>query len=203
MIEPVRGLHQRKAPYRQRRSAAMRTPSDAVQKMRSPGAIPPPRRRPPKPAARAFLPSSTSTDEAKPFASNRLDQGLVGTSVADRMPDRVERRLVSVDSETIRPSQTASSRSSLLTTRSRLSDQVDEQIEDLRSDIDQLGAAPQLAAIHVYRIFTELKWHSGLRRRRLVPGRPRRRKSKAISGVNQVRVKALSAGLRHRRRRSA
>ena len=55
-------------------------------------------------------------------------------------------------------------------------DQVDEQIEDLRSDIDQLGAAPQLAAIHVDRIFTELKWHSGLRLRRWRRGRPRRRK---------------------------
>lgn len=55
-------------------------------------------------------------------------------------------------------------------------DQVDEQIEDLRSDIDQLGAAPQLAAIHVDRIFTELKWHSGLLLRRWRRGRPRRRK---------------------------
>jgi hypothetical protein len=61
-------------------------------------------------------------------------------------------------------------------------DQVDEQIEDLRSDIDQLGAAPQLAAIHVYRIFTELKWHSGLRRRRWCRGRPRRRKSRLFQG---------------------
>src|SRR5262245_10811654 len=47
-----------------------------------------------------------------------------------------------------------------------VADQVDEQIEDLRPDIDQLGAAPQLAAIHVDRISTELEWHSGLRLRR-------------------------------------
>jgi hypothetical protein len=47
-----------------------------------------------------------------------------------------------------------------------VANQVDEQIEDLRSDIDQLCAAPQLAAIHVDRISTELEWHSGLRLRR-------------------------------------
>ena len=72
-------------------------------------------------------------------------------------------------------------------------DQIDEQIEDLRPNINQLCAAPQLAAIHVYRISTELEWHSGLAPG-VAPGPPGRRKIKAISGVNEVRVKALWAG---------
>src|SRR5216683_4869379 len=80
-----------------------------------------------------------------------------------------------------------------------VADQVDEQIEDLRPDVNQLGAAPQLAAIHVERISTELKWHSGPPPRAWRRGPPRRRKIKAISRVNKARVKALPARLRHRR----
>ena len=92
-------------------------------------------------------------------------QGLVGTGVADRMPDRIdaagERRLGN-DS----PFPDGVEQIILADHAITVVDQVDEQIEDLRPDIDQLGAAPQLAAIHVYRIFTELKWHSGFRLRR-------------------------------------
>jgi hypothetical protein len=107
----------------------------------------------------------------KPFASNRLDQGLVGTSVADRMPDCIdaagERRLGN-DS----PFPDGVEQIIFADHPITVVDQVDEQIEDLRSDIDQLVAAPQLAAIHVYRIFTELKWHSGPPPPAVAPGTP-------------------------------
>jgi hypothetical protein len=104
-------------------------------------------------------------DEAKAFAGNRLDQGLVGTGVADRMPDRIdaagERRL-GHDS----PFPDGVEQIILADHSITVVDQIDEQIEDLRPHIDQLGAASQLAAIHVYRISTELKSQSSLRLRR-------------------------------------
>src|SRR5262249_23110297 len=104
-------------------------------------------------------------DEAKAFAGNRLDQGLVGSGVAYRMPGRIdaagERRLGNDSPFPDGVEQIIFADHSITVV-----DQVDEQIEDLRPDIDQLCAAPQLAAIHVYRISTELEWHSGLRLRR-------------------------------------
>src|SRR5216684_740316 len=45
-------------------------------------------------------------------------------------------RLVSVDSDTIRPPQTEAIRSSLLTTRSRFLYQVDQRVEHLRFDVN-------------------------------------------------------------------
>ena len=47
-------------------------------------------------------------------------------------------RLLSVDSETIRPCQTADSSSSLLTTWSRFGIRCEQQVEDLRLDMDRL-----------------------------------------------------------------
>ena len=61
-------------------------------------------------------------------------------------------RLVSVASETIRPPQTDAMRSSLVTTRSRFSHQVDQQIEHLRLDRNRLGAAAQLAPVGIKRM---------------------------------------------------
>jgi len=51
-------------------------------------------------------------------------------------------RLVSVESDTIRPLQTAAIRSSLLTTAVTVLHQINQQIEYLRLDGNRLGAAP-------------------------------------------------------------
>ena len=69
--------------------------------------------------------------------------------------------LVRVDSETIRPPQTASSSSSLLTTRSRFSHQIEQQVEDLRPDGDRLGPARQLPPVGVEHIVFEHELHVG------------------------------------------
>ena len=68
-------------------------------------------------------------------------------------------RLVSVESDTIRPPQTAAIRSSLLTTRSRFSTRIDQQIEHLRFDRNSFAAAPQLAAIGIKRMIGKEKFH--------------------------------------------
>ncbi len=78
-------------------------------------------------------------------------------------------RLVSVESDTMRPPQTAAIRSSLLTTRSRFCDQVDQQIEHLRLDRDQFGAAPKLPPVDVKHMIFKAKLHrDGLRSRFLI-----------------------------------
>ena len=76
-------------------------------------------------------------------------------------------RLVSVDSETMRPSQIAAIRSSLVTTRSRFSHQIDQQIEHLRLDRDELAAAAQLAAVGVEHDVGEVKLQRWFPRARL------------------------------------
>jgi hypothetical protein len=58
-------------------------------------------------------------------------------------------RLVSVDSDTIRPLQTEAIRSSLLTTRSRFLRQVSQQIEHLRLDMDDTPGAPQFTPFEI------------------------------------------------------
>ncbi len=68
-------------------------------------------------------------------------------------------RLVSVESETMRPSQTEAMRSSLLTTRSRFSHQIDEQVEHLRLDGNRLGTAAQLAPVGIKHMIGEEKLH--------------------------------------------
>ena len=150
----------------------------------------------------AFLPSSTSPMKRKPLRAIVLIR-VWSEPVSPIACRTALMRLVSVELGNDSPFPDGVEQIILADHPCTVVDQVDEQIEDLRSDIDQLGAAPQLAAILIYRIFTELKWHSGLLLRRWRRGRPRRRKSRAISGVNQVRVKALRTGLRHRRTRSA
>ena len=70
-------------------------------------------------------------------------------------------RLVSVESDTIRPPQTEAMRSSLLTTRSRFSHQVNQQVEYLRLNGDGLGTAAQLAPVGVKRVIGKEKLHVG------------------------------------------
>ncbi len=72
-------------------------------------------------------------------------------------------RLVNVESDTIRPPHTEAMRSSLLTTRSRFSHQIDQQIEHLRLDGNGLGAAAQLAPIGVKRMIRKQKLHAAAR----------------------------------------
>ena len=66
-------------------------------------------------------------------------------------------RLVSVDSETMRPCQMFSIRSSLVTTWSRFSHQIHQQIEHLRLDRDDLAAAAQFAAVGVKQMVGKLE----------------------------------------------
>src|ERR1700721_2429185 len=56
-------------------------------------------------------------DEAETFAQHGADQALLLAAVTDRMARRM--RVLSADSETMRPPQMAESKSSLLTTCSR------------------------------------------------------------------------------------
>ena len=69
-------------------------------------------------------------------------------------------RLVSVESDTMRPPQTEAIRSSLLTTRSRFWTRYNQQIEHLRLDRDGLGAAAQLAPLDIKHMMSEVKLHS-------------------------------------------
>jgi len=71
-------------------------------------------------------------------------------------------RLVSVDSETIRPPQTEAMRSSLLTTWSRFCTKYTQQIEYLGLDRYRLGAAAKLAAVGIKRMIIKDKLHGAL-----------------------------------------
>ena len=64
-------------------------------------------------------------------------------------------RVVSVDSETMRPPQIAATRSSLLATRSRFLIKIGQQVEHLRLDRDRNGAMTQLAPIGVESVIFE------------------------------------------------
>ena len=125
-------------------------------------------------AARSVVPS-------RPSAGAALGDGASLTSPTNRKPLRATVRirrcssplspialrtaliwLVRVDSETIRPPQTASSRSSLLTTRSRLLHQIEQQVEDLRPDRDRLGPPGELPPVGIEHVVSE---HDIARRR--------------------------------------
>lgn len=65
------------------------------------------------------------------------------------------RRVVNAESETIRPPQTPSIRSSLLTTRPRLRHQIDEMVEHLGFERNHLGPAALLALFDIEHVITE------------------------------------------------
>ena len=88
----------------------------------------------------------------------------------------------------MRPPQTEAIRSSLLTTRSRFSQQVNQQIEHLRLDGDRSGAAPQLAPVHVKSLIAKDKLHF-----RRPADAVLEAIIKAISRANQAAVKAFSS----------
>ena len=69
-------------------------------------------------------------------------------------------RLVSVESDTIRPPQTEAMRSSLLTTRSRFSHQVNQQVEHLRLDVYCDFGAPKFAPFNIDFVVTKTENHS-------------------------------------------
>ena len=58
-------------------------------------------------------------DEPETFSGNRSDQALLLAAVADCLANRIDMTGQVENAETIRPAQTAFSRASLLTTRSR------------------------------------------------------------------------------------
>ena len=68
-------------------------------------------------------------------------------------------RLSSVESETMRPPQTEAMRSSLLTTRSRFSIEIDQKVEHLRLDRNNYVTRAQLAAFAVEHEILERKQH--------------------------------------------
>ena len=104
-------------------------------------------------APRALL-LTHDAHEADAFARKSLDQALFLAAVADRAAGGVE-RVVSADSETMRPSQIAAMRSSLLTTRVAIADQIDQDIENLRRKRNQAGPETQLAAVRIEHIVFE------------------------------------------------
>ena len=98
-------------------------------------------------------------DKADALARDRCGSASCCSPLSPTALRTAVMRLLSVDSETMRPPQTAAMISSLVTTRSRFSNQIDKEIKDLRLDLNQSRAAPQLAAADVERIVAENELH--------------------------------------------
>jgi hypothetical protein len=68
-------------------------------------------------------------------------------------------RVVKFDSETKRPDQIASSRSSLVTNALSILNQINQQIENLRPDGDLRGTSPKLAPVDIQDVVLKEKSH--------------------------------------------
>ena len=101
-------------------------------------------------------------------------------------------RLVSVDSDTIRPPQTAAIRSSLLTTRSRFCTRYTRRSNTWGSTAIGSGTAAKLAAVGIERMIVKEKLHGTLK------SGPRRRPQgiiKVLSRTNQASGKVFRSRL--------
>ena len=91
---------------------------------------------------RRTLDFANLSDEANPLARDGADQPLMLAAVADRVPGGGNSRLGKRRFRTMRPFHTCAIRSSLLTTRSAIADEIVQQVEHLRLKGDKIGSAP-------------------------------------------------------------